>query len=194
MYTAILCLRLNIWKVGGFWLAVSFFINWYECFSYKWFQRYHRYEPAPFRQHSVCIYGPAIGFCEERSTRFSAFQIENDTKRHWSEIMKVCRFPQPLSPSVLHLRHCSFCLLDSSSPLCLKVPSKKISSDSTYILISITKHTVQPAVKEQSGLAGSVRLHAAPEQTFQRSSGTRGGGNSLQGRDHVGSPRATFIY
>ncbi len=34
MYTAILSSEALIFeKLGGFWLAVSFFINWYECFS-----------------------------------------------------------------------------------------------------------------------------------------------------------------
>jgi len=50
-------------------------------------------------------------------------------------------------------------------------PIHKNSSDSTYILFSITKRTVQHAVKDKSGLAGlSDRLQQ--QQTSQRSSGT----------------------
>lgn len=59
-----------------------------------------------------------------------------------------------LSPCVLHPQTLLFLSVSLIYTSLLEVPSKKISSDSTYILIRITKRTVQPAVKDKSGLAG----------------------------------------
>ncbi len=115
------------------------------------------------------------------------------TQKDWSEDKRYAVSHSLSLHASSILRHYSFCLLASSTPLCLRVPSKKISSDSTYILISITKRTVQPAVKDKSGLAG---LYDRMQHQSKPASAplAQEEEESLQGTDHVGSPRATFHY